>query len=57
MSWLILMVLILQAAFYWVIKPTIIFATPILELRGLGMIVLLLSIWVFSQDNGSKFSD
>ena len=48
MIWLIGVVLILQACFYWVMKPLIWIATPIVELRSLAFLLLLLGAWLVS---------
>ena len=54
MIWLIGLVLTLQAFFYWVLKPLIFIATPILEFRGLGLFALVLGIWLVSGRIESK---
>jgi len=56
MIWLIGVVAILQSFFYWILKPAILFATPIFELRGLSVLILFVGIWLISgrrQEPGS----
>ncbi len=48
MIWLIALILILQSAFYWFLKPAILVATPIFEMSGIGLILIALFIWLFS---------
>ena len=57
MIWLISLVLILQGTFYWLIKPAILFVTPILELQGFGVIFLLILLWAFSGNDGRQLSE
>ncbi len=48
MIWLIGLVLTLQAIFYWILKPAIHFSMPIFEVRGFGLLFLLLGAWLLS---------
>ena len=48
MIWLIGVVLILQACFYWILKPAILIATPIVEFRNLAFWILVIGLWLFS---------
>ena len=54
MVWLIILILTLQAFFYWLIKPIIILSTPLIELRGLNVVLLLFIAWIFSAMNNDK---
>ena len=48
MIWLIGLVLLLQAIFHWAFEPLIRFSSPILEARGLGVLILIVLVWAFS---------
>ena len=48
MNWLILLVLLTQASFYWLLKPVIAFTTPLFDLRALWVVALAVSIWIFA---------
>ena len=48
MIWLVAALLILQMCFYWGFKPAILFLTPIFDLRGLPLLLLLVGAWLFS---------
>ncbi len=48
MIWLLGVVFILQSFFYWILKPGINFLTPIVELRGLGLLALFIGAWLIS---------
>lgn len=48
MIWLIVLVLILQSGFHWILKPAILFTTPIFEISWIGWIVIALFVWLFS---------
>ncbi len=52
MIWLIALVVLLQAGFYWVLKPLTIVSTSFFELRGVFVIALLVFAWVISGRKG-----
>ncbi len=57
MIWLLGLVLIIQAGFYWFLKPAILLTTPVVELRGLLFVFLIIAAWLVSgrsQGNGSS---
>ena len=48
MFWLIGLVLLLQAGSRLVIEPMIRISTTLLELRGIGLLMLLLGAWLIA---------
>ena len=48
MIWLFGLVALLQSFFYWLIKPMIVFLTPILEFQWLGVLLLVVAGWLIS---------
>ncbi len=54
MIWLVGAVLMLQTIFYWILKPIIIFTTPIFELRGLGLIIIFIGAWLIAGRSASE---
>ncbi len=48
MIWLLGLVVILQALFHWLLKPLIIFSTPIVELQWIVLFGLVVFAWLIS---------
>tara|TARA_Y100001968_G_scaffold296350_1_gene304473 strand:- start:708 stop:875 length:168 start_codon:yes stop_codon:yes gene_type:complete len=48
MNWLLGLVLILQAGFYWLFKPIINLSSQLIELRWIGFALFLIIIWLIS---------
>ncbi len=48
MNWLIFLVLLTQALFYWLLKPVIAFTTPFFDARAFGIVFLGVIIWIFA---------
>jgi len=48
MLWLFVLVALVQSTFYWVLKPLILFLTPVLEFRSLGIVVVVVLVWLIS---------
>ncbi len=57
MLWLIALVFLLQASFYWFLKPLLLFSTPFLEVRGAWIIALILGAWLIAGRSISKDPD
>ncbi len=56
MFWLLGLVAILQFGFHWVLKPAIVFSTPIFEVWGLWVILILIGVWLFAGGNQADIS-
>ncbi|KGG11325.1 hypothetical protein EV11_0112 [Prochlorococcus sp. SS52] len=54
MTWLLILILILQSGFHWILKPTIFVGTYLLEFRSLGLISIFLILWFFSGRGFTK---
>ncbi len=54
MIWLFLLIVFLQAGFYWLFNPTILLTTQFFEAHGLGLIVLLFLLWLVSGKQNFK---
>ncbi|KGG13035.1 hypothetical protein EV05_0709 [Prochlorococcus sp. MIT 0601] len=48
MFWLVGLVSLIQASFYWLLKPLIFATTSFFELRSLGLFFVLVILWLFS---------
>ncbi len=48
MTWLFVLVLILQASFHWILNPLIVAFTKVFELSNLPLLILFLILWIFS---------
>ena len=48
MIWLLGIILLLQASFDWLLKPFIVFLTPIVELNSFELIALFLGAWIIA---------
>ena len=48
---LLALVAILQAAFFWILKPLINVSTPIFEFRGFGLVILLIAACLISGES------
>ena len=57
MNWLIIIVLFIQAFFYWLLKPFILLSTPVFEARAIWLVVLGLFFWVFSGKSNQDAID
>ncbi|ABX08286.1 Hypothetical protein P9211_03551 [Prochlorococcus marinus str. MIT 9211] len=54
MIWLLGIVLVIQASFYWLLKPVIVLSTPLFELRSFGLLGVLFIVWLLSGSQQSK---
>ncbi len=54
MFWLVVLILILQGGFHWLLNPEIVFASQIFELRNFGLLAVLMIVWIFSGKSGFR---
>ncbi|KGG16598.1 MULTISPECIES: hypothetical protein [unclassified Prochlorococcus] len=54
MTWLLLLVVILQAGFHWVLNTAIVVTSKLFELRFLNLLILILIAWIFSGRGALK---